>query len=270
MSPPTPPRTYFITLPCELRHQIYQDYFRLDGGYVHNSNDPFNGKLTSPNGQPIHLSLIVGDHFQDESTREELQKWWGRPWSSHYRVFNAYQKEEYEKARRRYRQKVHFSTAAVAIRLLDCFPAQRLNLRRIVLHEDHVSVGNAARHTQGMVRFRQENSQLRVTRRVSLWGNIFQQGQMPTVKNLAALEDGIRTQGGGYRLTACCFMLTVVEWLSEALASMEDGMPAGSFAFILDGEPALALSLGIFRRVTRMIFPANERSWNAVFPDLLP
>ncbi|KAM5344128.1 hypothetical protein ACJ41O_012665 [Fusarium nematophilum] len=58
MSPPTPPRTYFITLPCELRHQIYQDYFRLDGGYVHNSNDPFNGKLTSPNGQPIHLSLM--------------------------------------------------------------------------------------------------------------------------------------------------------------------------------------------------------------------
>ncbi|SPJ72670.1 uncharacterized protein FTOL_02399 [Fusarium torulosum] len=45
----------FLSLPCELRHNIYEAYFALHGGYVF---QPGSGKLAEANGQPLDLALM--------------------------------------------------------------------------------------------------------------------------------------------------------------------------------------------------------------------
>ncbi|QGI94665.1 hypothetical protein CEK26_007734 [Fusarium fujikuroi] len=48
------PKATFLGLPLELRQQIYHEYFKVDGGYVHDSD---SDKLTQADHQPISLSL---------------------------------------------------------------------------------------------------------------------------------------------------------------------------------------------------------------------
>jgi hypothetical protein len=50
---PTSPN--LVTLPGEVRDEVYGHYFRVEGGYVFDSNSE---KLTALDGGPIHLSLI--------------------------------------------------------------------------------------------------------------------------------------------------------------------------------------------------------------------
>jgi hypothetical protein len=45
----------FLSLPCELRHIIYKEYFALHGGYVF---QPGSGKLADADGQPLDLALM--------------------------------------------------------------------------------------------------------------------------------------------------------------------------------------------------------------------
>ncbi|KAI6756138.1 hypothetical protein HG530_011874 [Fusarium avenaceum] len=45
----------FLSLPCELRHHIYKEYFALHGGYVF---QPGSGKLADADGQPLDLALM--------------------------------------------------------------------------------------------------------------------------------------------------------------------------------------------------------------------
>ncbi|KAM0471379.1 hypothetical protein ACHAP7_009154 [Fusarium lateritium] len=45
----------FLSLPCELRHHIYKEYFALHGGYVFQAG---SGKLADADGQPLDLALM--------------------------------------------------------------------------------------------------------------------------------------------------------------------------------------------------------------------
>ncbi|OBS26022.1 hypothetical protein FPOA_06553 [Fusarium poae] len=47
-------RASLLGLPSELRNQIYQDYFTVDGGYVYDGD---TDKLVQPGGKPIDISL---------------------------------------------------------------------------------------------------------------------------------------------------------------------------------------------------------------------
>ncbi|KAI8712078.1 hypothetical protein NCS52_01473100 [Fusarium sp. LHS14.1] len=58
---PPPPQACLLSLPRELRSLIYHFYFKLEGGYVFDREDPYNGKLAMADGQPINLSLMCYD-----------------------------------------------------------------------------------------------------------------------------------------------------------------------------------------------------------------
>jgi hypothetical protein len=55
---PSPPQVCLLSLPRELRSLIYHFYFKLEGGYVFDREDPYNGKLATADDRPIDLSLM--------------------------------------------------------------------------------------------------------------------------------------------------------------------------------------------------------------------
>jgi hypothetical protein len=82
-------------------------------------------------------------------------------------VYTTHYSRDFER-----REKFRYSAAAVAIRWLASTSGQlRDSIRRIILHEDHITVGLAECHAQGLVPFCQENPHLRIERRLSLWKN---------------------------------------------------------------------------------------------------
>ncbi|KAH7252932.1 hypothetical protein B0J15DRAFT_549676 [Fusarium solani] len=422
---PSPPQVCLLSLPRELRSLIYHFYFKLEGGYVFDREDPYNGKLATADGRPIDLSLMyvcrliaaeakdlplrLNDvsfstaYHQDWSqlagrfeylsirhadieadlvkhlsraatpeTRSEIvlkfphfsgilggaiygihRPFWARrhddqlhstfqqattyaldifrqkdpakfkelidtapgcfeprefdslrldPWAipsstelarigsklEDGEVWEALQRWKYPRDKKSvlcnygrrpmwlrddsetrryqsnnvcYREAYHFSAAAVAIRFLERLsPARRLNLRQIVLHEDHVSVGQPECHTMGLIRFCRENPRLRVERYVGLWRNILHGAQPLWLDEMPEVVDDLTKGERRCYLRHVQMSLILSSWLGEALAVMDAGMPAGSFTLILDGNPAINLSSEIFQHsIQRNI--ATERAF---------
>ncbi|KAF4966845.1 hypothetical protein FSARC_5524 [Fusarium sarcochroum] len=61
------PRRTFLTLPYELHHHIYKDYFILNDGYAF---QPGSGKLATTDGQPLDLSLMYTCSFIASETKD--------------------------------------------------------------------------------------------------------------------------------------------------------------------------------------------------------
>lgn len=72
------------------------------------------------------------------------------------------------------RGKLRFSAAAATIHFLHSTTALvRRQLRKVVVHEDRMSVNHPASHVRGLIPFCEENPDLRIERRVDLWRNCF-------------------------------------------------------------------------------------------------
>ncbi|KAF4470851.1 hypothetical protein FALBO_2238 [Fusarium albosuccineum] len=389
------PRVYLVTLPTELRNQIYRLYFALDGGYVHNRDDPYNGKLSAADGQPIdfslmyvcrliaaetkdiplqvntvsfstayhpdwslqagrfeyltsfyheiekdlviHLGLTSDLAFRSEGLSSEINFHFRRnfietdndelactvddavtyslrllrqkvpekfnesvvhddspgcfkphefdglrfdPWAipspaELARVGGLLQDGEVwkslqewqsdpnldEKSRVGYRQAFRFSAAAVAIRFLDQLtPTRRLNLRKMVLHEDHFSVGRSECHALGLIPFCKENRQLRVERRANLWRNVLQERLLPAFRRLAEVEADVSKAERLCEIGAESSLPRLNAWLGNADAVIDAGMPVDSFTFVLDGEPALDMSSEFFQQVVH-----HKIAWELAF-----
>lgn len=70
--------------------------------------------------------------------------------------------------------KYRFSAAALAVRFLESIvPATRRYIRKVILNEKEIAVGNPECRAQGLIPFCQENPGLSVERKVDLWRNIF-------------------------------------------------------------------------------------------------
>ncbi|KAK1547115.1 hypothetical protein CPAR01_01082 [Colletotrichum paranaense] len=123
-----------------------------------------------------------------------------------------------------------YSAAAVAIRFLESnTPATRAHMRDIVLIEDQESVSNPECHAMGLIPYCQENPELRIERRVSLWRNAF--------FHLPGEALGERThQDYNLGLDANKISYAVARWVIEVLPLVPAGMPAKSFTLVLDGE----------------------------------
>ncbi|KAL8957473.1 MAG: hypothetical protein Q9183_006049, partial [Haloplaca sp. 2 TL-2023] len=64
-----------------------------------------------------------------------------------------------------------FSATAAAIRFLKSISqATRLGLKKIVLHENRISVARSESHALGLIPFCLDNPQLHIERRISVWG----------------------------------------------------------------------------------------------------
>ncbi|KAM0428829.1 hypothetical protein ACHAPT_006629 [Fusarium lateritium] len=149
---------------------------------------------------------------------------------------------------RRYREKFRFSAAAVAIRFLHSLPVHtRLQLRKVVLHEDHVAVAHPERHAQGLIPFCKENPRLRIERRVDMVNTVLSESALHSQFSLptSSRDD----PGNRYQLVSWILTPGVAGWLCWALAAVDAGMPADAFTLVLDAGPAADLCSDILQRV---------------------
>ncbi|KAJ3542437.1 hypothetical protein NM208_g4093 [Fusarium decemcellulare] len=229
--------TYSLRLLRQKEPTKFNDYVAEDNNPGCFKPDEFDGLRFDPWAIPSPAELArVGGLLQDGEMWKSLQEW----------QFDPNLDEE---SRVSYRQAFRFSAAAVAIRFLDRLtPTHRLNLRKMVLHEDHFAIGRSECHALGLIPFCKENRQLRVERRVNLWRNILQEPQLPSFHELAEVEADVSKAERPCEILAQTILPSLSAWLGNADAVIDAGMPVGSFTFFLDGEPALDMSSELFQQ----------------------
>ena len=144
-----------------------------------------------------------------------------------------------------------FSAATAAIHWLRSIPLElRLQLRDLLLLEDHESVAHPECHGLGFIPFCVENSRLHVERRVSQWRSILPAGSDASLwdvmigdnpRDLYPLGcDALRSEtiSDSFRL-----------WITGALALPAAGMPLHSLSLVFDGHPTLEQSSNVFEIV---------------------
>jgi hypothetical protein len=119
----------------------------------------------------------------------------------------------------------------MAIRFLGSIAAEtRLAVRRLVLHEDHESVVWPESHGQGLILFCQENSNLRVERRISLWRTVLPSAFLPLHELMCRTPEALQEYKYD-RVTPWTISRGhskfggVAGWIMEALALESVGMP---------------------------------------------
>ncbi|KAJ4312502.1 hypothetical protein N0V84_009906 [Fusarium piperis] len=171
--------------------------------------------------------------FKADNAWKLLKPWYYTP-SSYYHPDGLY--DPSHKSRGVHcREKIRFSAAATAIRFLQRLPIhKRVQIRHLVLHEDHPSVGTPSTHVQGLAPFFKENPRLWVERRVSMLGCI--EGRLDSPQDVAQFfqeqADGRPEDRRGVDLIF--FPSRLSEWLIDAMAAANVGIPAKSFTFILE------------------------------------
>ena len=155
-----------------------------------------------------------------------------------------------------------FSAAAAAIHFFkSASQSIRQGARNVVLHEDKRSVANAECHISGLVPFCSQNPQLRIQRRVNVWRNFSEAEADSSVWEFADLigegadDRHNQTYGTSIGENYC-------KWITEAYAVYDNGMPAGSFSLVFDGEPALEQSSQLFEYVkTDAAWQIAQEKW---------
>ena len=155
------------------------------------------------------------------------------------------------------RVKWRFSAAAAAIQFFrNASLNTRLEIRKIVLHENHLSVANPECHALGLIPFCLQNPELHIERRVSIWRNIlpaiYRDQSVEKLRELFTYEDERRNARRYLRHRSAVEISDIVcKWITEASILPAKGMPANSFSLILDGNPALNSSSKSFEIVKK-------------------
>ncbi|KAM0548399.1 hypothetical protein ACHAPJ_009883 [Fusarium lateritium] len=206
------------------------------------------------------VSTVV-NRFQANDAWELLDKW-------HYTPSRCYHEGSYldddahfnllhKPFGVRCREKIRFSAAAAAIRFLERLSSdQRVQIRSLILYEDLPSVNAASAHAQGLVPFFKENPLLRVERRVSIFGCLYDLTDNPSGA-ARILQLG---RGGRSSVICKCFNAKLAAWLLDALAVAESGIPAGSFTFVLEAGPHADVCSDLFQRVVH-----RDIAWHKAF-----
>ena len=146
-------------------------------------------------------------------------------------------------------QLYRFSAASAAIHFLSSLLIEtRMQMRNIILDEDHPAVAHSQCHAHGFVGFCLENPELRVERRVNLWRNVFQAGHWDDWRPLYA-DSRLGTEATRYSPTATHVKDCVASWIVEARALPSLGMPAGAFTLVFNGDCIPQQSFEAFRAV---------------------
>jgi hypothetical protein len=148
-----------------------------------------------------------------------------------------------------YHQHYRFSAASAAIRFLSSMPIEtRMQMRNIILDENHPSVAHSQCHAHGLIVFCFENPQLRVEHRVNLWRSVFQADHWQDWRPLYA-DSRLGNAATRYSLTATQVKNCIASWMVEARAQPSLGMPTGAFTLIFDGDLIPEKSSEVFRVV---------------------
>lgn len=161
--------------------------------------------------------------------------------------------EEYAQLCQKYPSKVYtdekcfLSAASITIEFLERIPAQRRNIRDIILDEKDPCLESSECHGLGLIDFCKENPNLRIERRANMWRTIWPLNS--TSYQPFSGWDSDPHDRDGY----CETNITepVARWVVEALALVPAGMPPGSFTLVLDGNPAPEQCAQLFQRVQR-------------------
>jgi hypothetical protein len=114
-----------------------------------------------------------------------------------------------------------FSAASLAIRFLGTLHrTQRKHLRTLILDEDDKAVHNPETHARGLIKFCQENSKLRIERRVGFWHHTFPSRWGAYLYRSWWQDDSFSFSH---------FMVPMVEWILETSKLPALGMPPGSY-----------------------------------------
>ncbi|KAM5347428.1 hypothetical protein ACJ41O_010433 [Fusarium nematophilum] len=174
-----------------------------------------------------------------------LERWYYTP----LRAYNEFDRSSGSQklTGTRCREKIRFSAAAAAIRFLKRRPVdQRLQIRNLTLHEDLPSVGCPSAHVQGLAPFFRENPRLRVKRHVSLLNCI--EARFGEPQNVAWFLHHPTTHSGWNSIDTIRFPYRLAEWLLDALAVTDVGIPADAFTFILEGGPHADFCTDLFQQ----------------------
>ncbi|KAJ8132176.1 hypothetical protein O1611_g1446 [Lasiodiplodia mahajangana] len=143
-------------------------------------------------------------------------------------------------------RRYYFSAAAVAIKFLQETPSStRSSIRKIILHEDRVSVAWPECHAKGLIPFCLEHPLLYIERRVDLWHTMISQQTVTHFSEVYLISnaygwpfpDGLSSG--------------ISVWLDEAAELSRAGMPAQSFRLVVDGSAAPGKAFEVFQRLQR-------------------
>lgn len=204
---------------------------------------------------PMSELELMGKRFGDDDVWLQLQDGW--------------EKDRIPKCPVGYRSKHRFSATAIAIRFLGNLPTnKRGTMRELVLNEDHIAVGHQECHSHGLVALYKENPQLRIELRASLPNNILQASNMFCDAYEFQSKGQNLDRNGTHHITAPGTFKEVSRWSTEALATVDSGMPVASYSLVFCGEPCIDLCSEIFQQVIQRdaaFFIALEKC----FPGLL-
>ncbi|KAH6876275.1 hypothetical protein BKA58DRAFT_455430 [Alternaria rosae] len=156
-----------------------------------------------------------------------------------------------------------YSAAAVALQFFaSCTKMMRSSVRKIILKENDVSVAQLECHGRGFVPICQENTSLRIERRVSLWKAVFlvspRRHQEYIKKYITAAEsDQDSSNFQDDLLRAYTVTKSIGKWVTEAMALQSLGMPEGSHTLVLEGDSIPNHTANVFRIVQR------DAAWQA-------
>ncbi|KAI1736120.1 hypothetical protein F4680DRAFT_275040 [Xylaria scruposa] len=151
-------------------------------------------------------------------------------------------------------RRYYFSAAAVAIKFLQETPSStRSSIRKIVLHEDRVSVAWPECHAKGFIPFCLEHPLLYIERRVDLWHTMISQQtvdyslEFNLINKDWSLSDPDELSS------------SISVWLEEAAELSRAGMPAQSFRLVVDGSAAPGKAFEVFQRLQ------GDAAWQEAF-----
>ncbi|KAK4446105.1 hypothetical protein QBC34DRAFT_411964 [Podospora aff. communis PSN243] len=148
------------------------------------------------------------------------------------------------------RSKPRFSAAAAAIHFLTSVPAAtRIQLRKVVVHEDLMAVHAPSAHVRGLIPFCHENPALQIERRVDLWRNCFMfavMGQFPMFPG-RWLDFTMGPDDPKEVMSAGNITVSVAKWIVEA------SLPTipKAITLVLDGGPDPDLMSRLFQEVVQ-------------------
>ncbi|KAL4725844.1 hypothetical protein ACLX1H_006518 [Fusarium chlamydosporum] len=152
----------------------------------------------------------------------------------------------------RVREKIRFSATAAAIRFLGLIPdTERTGIRTIIIHEDFPSVNRPPLHGNGLIPFLQENTLLRIERRIHVVDTIFHTCSGPE-EMTERLTQGPLSGIDDSRVDK------LFTWLLDALAVGSRDIPVGSLTLLLESGSRSNICTEIFQELIHARFALGQ------------
>ncbi|KAL8885505.1 MAG: hypothetical protein Q9215_006645 [Flavoplaca cf. flavocitrina] len=165
-----------------------------------------------------------------------------------------------------------FSAAAAAIRFFKSISqATCSGIRKVVLHENRLSVARPESHALGLIPFCVQNPQLHIERRVNVWSTLLTTRPVlytnpihTRAKDLLDYFNGDDNERWDSHDSTRLLWVSesFCRWITEASALSAHGMPDRSFSLIFDGDPAPDQSSDLFELVKEdAVWQVAEADW---------